>query len=87
MNRVEAPFDDQQVENLNRYQQFGLFHGFTCGRDHDDPRHLVATPAGWVCPKEGCEYTQTWAHEGMAKFTRAEEERLRSSFAKQGFKV
>lgn len=78
MKRLDAPFTAEQVENLNRIQKFGMFHGFTCGRDHDEPRHLIATTEGWICPKEGCDYTQTWAHESMTQFTQDEEDRLRA---------
>lgn len=87
MKRVDAPFTDQQVENLNRIQKFGMFHGFTCGKEHGDPRMLVATKAGWVCPHEGCDYTQTWAHASMAEFTQAEEDRLRTLYMDRGVKV
>lgn len=87
MNRVDAPFTDEQVENLNRIQNFGMFHGFTCGNDHDDPRRLVATRAGWVCINEGCNYTQTWAHQFMAEFTQAEEDKQRETYTARGLKV
>jgi hypothetical protein len=64
-----APWSDDQVDNLNRYQRAGLFHPFTCGRrdDHrDDPGVLVAERDGWHCPAAGCGYRQTWAHPFMA---------------------
>ncbi|BBZ93135.1 hypothetical protein BRDID11004_59660 [Bradyrhizobium diazoefficiens] len=60
---IEAPWTDAQVENLNRWQQSGHVHPFTCPNHHDASRVLIAKPDGWHCP--GCEYTQTWAHAGM----------------------
>jgi hypothetical protein len=67
---IAAPWTDDQVENLNRYQGWaGAFHPFTCGRrEHhpDDPGVLVAERDGWHCPAAGCGYRQTWAHPFMA---------------------
>lgn len=71
MAHIHAPFTLRQVEALNRYQQSGAFHPFTC-RNRGDGRHrttidlgvLEATRAGWVCPD--CEYRQNWAHDFMA---------------------
>jgi hypothetical protein len=67
---VKAPWTDQQVANLNRWQTCGHVHPFTC------PNHakasqdgvifvtsLVAQHDGWHCPD--CAYTQTWAHAMM----------------------
>ena len=77
---VRAPFTPEQVEALNRFQKYGMFHSFTCGKDRMDEAHtayqeehggdygeLVATEAGWVCPVPGCGYTQGWAHAFMLK--------------------
>lgn len=69
---IHAPWTTHQVEQLNRFQQCGLFHPFTCGnRDkiwHEaDP--LVATAEGWRCTFDGCGYHQTWAHASMANET------------------
>lgn len=69
------PWTAEQVEALNRFQQSGRFHPFTCGnrlseshrqyaRDHGgDVGQLVATTDGWICPV--CDYTQDWAHGAM----------------------
>ena len=73
-DKVTAPFTDEQVEQLNRFQQAGRFHPFTCcstgpadiceRRLHTGDGELIATADGWVCP---CgHYTQTWAHGFMA---------------------
>lgn len=64
-----APWTDDQVRNLNRHQQAGMIHPFTCGRrdEHrENPGVLVAEPDGWRCPAPGCGYRQTWAHPFMA---------------------
>jgi len=66
-----APWTPEQVEALNKFQHSGRFHPFTCGKrsDHNNNDILVATPAGWVCPYPGCDYTQGWAHDFMADQT------------------
>lgn len=61
---VRAPFTPEQVEQLNRYQQGGWMHPFTCGVGTGRHLDLVATEAGWICPD--CDYTQDWAHGFMA---------------------
>ena len=57
----KAPWTDEEVEALNRYQRSGRFHPFTCGSsDRFDEAHrkvqakrggdygeLVATRDGW----------------------------------------
>ena len=50
-------FTDEEVENINRYQQSGKFHPLTCGNGHGD---LIATNDGLICPE--CDYRQTWVH-------------------------
>lgn len=63
---IHAPFSDDQVEQLARYQRSGRMHPFTCGGQHPGGHViLTATAAGWVCP-ESCGYTQDWAHAFMA---------------------
>ena len=52
----EAPWTDEQVANLNRWQQAGYVHEYTCPRAHS----RFARNDGWRCPS--CDYTQTWAH-------------------------
>lgn len=67
---VRAPYGDDQVEAINRYQNAGMFHPLTCGNNRGDLSHrayaaehkqfdwgiLVATPEGMVCPV--CGYKQ-----------------------------
>ena len=63
---MKAPFTQEQVEALNRFQQSGHVHPYTCGSgrrtdaDHlDGEGVLVATTEGWKCPY--CDYRQDWA--------------------------
>lgn len=69
-DHVYAPWDDQTVRNLNRFQQLPWVHPYTCGNvEHSTAIRLCATSAGWRCAdprNEGCEYTQTWASARMA---------------------
>jgi len=62
---VEAPWTDEQVDALNRWQQCGHVHEFTCPNHHKASRVLEAKNDGWHCP--GCTYTQTWAHVMMTR--------------------
>lgn len=59
-----APWTPEQVEALNRFQQSGRFHPFTCPTAHPEGRDLVAAEDGWHCPR--CPYTQDWAHAFQA---------------------
>ena len=57
------------IDALNRYQQDGRFHPYTCP-NRGDGKHrmtrdlgmLEATSRGWVCPD--CPYTQDWYVSG-----------------------
>lgn len=60
---LQAPFTDEQVAALNRWQRSNFVHPFTCNGVHDGDRVLVATRDGWVC--RHCRYTQDWAHDSM----------------------
>ncbi len=68
MEKITAPFTEEQVERLNKYQNERRFHPFTCcsyGCKREDEGILIATKDGWVCP---CgKYKQDWAHDFMAK--------------------
>ena len=64
MNQIPAPFTAEQVASINGYQKSGVFHEFTCGKDHDGDRALRATVDGLECPT--CDYRQFWVHEFMA---------------------
>lgn len=58
-----APWTEQEVHNLNTRQQRHDLHPYTCGNDHPEPRNLVATIVGWICPTQECDYRQQWAHK------------------------
>jgi hypothetical protein len=45
--RIEAPWNQEQVDSLNEYQKCGLVHPYTCTACGED---LHATKDGWVCP-------------------------------------
>ncbi len=75
---TKAPWTEEEVANLNAFQESGRFHPFTCGGARCDDAHkayadehggdygqLVATADGWKCPV--CDYRQDWAHPFMAK--------------------
>ena len=68
--KIEAPFTEEQIDNLNLFQMAGVMHGFTCGSGNRTDKHhkdgegyLIATEEGWKCPF--CDYTQDWAHSFM----------------------
>jgi hypothetical protein len=73
--QITAPFTPEQVAALNRWQERGDVHPFTCGNSQCRSSHpndaLVATPNGWMC--RHCDYTQQWAHGFMAKHLEASE--------------
>lgn len=70
MAMIISPWTEEQVEWLNAYQRVTDMHPFTCEYrgDHYSVNQgiLVATTAGWICPSQGCDYRQMWAHEWMA---------------------
>jgi len=54
---VECPWNLDQVESLNRYQDSGVFHPYTTLAH----KNLIATELGWV-EEDGGPIVQTWAH-------------------------
>jgi len=62
---VDAPFQPDQIDAINAYQQSRRFHPFTC--QTGDRGVLAATTQGLVCPY--CDYTQTWVYAWMADGT------------------
>jgi hypothetical protein len=57
---IKAPFNQEQVDNINEFQTSGMVHEFTCVCR----KALVATEKGMVCP--ACGRTQDWVHDFMA---------------------
>lgn len=56
MEKIFAPFTDEQVKKLNGYQKSPQFHPFTCtGQpvDHDDENGKFTENSRTVCPNEG----------------------------------
>lgn len=69
MEKIRAPFSDEQVKNINQYQTQATFHPFTCcgydgcKRDVNDGI-LTATKKYLICP---CgKVKQKWVWEIMA---------------------
>ena len=73
---IEAPWTDEQVEQLNRFQRDSEFHPYTCCGDGLEqfcerkqkvsPGILIATNEGWICP---CgKYKQSDCTEFMLKW-------------------
>lgn len=74
MERITAPFTDEQVERLTEYQNLRAMHPFTCCSPYDVPKCtrasgesdgvLIPRTEGFICP---CgRYTQDWAYAFMA---------------------
>lgn len=61
MEQVNAPWTNEQVQNLKEFQIVQPLHPFTCGCKHGIL--LKPTNAGWVCPE--CGSTQNWAWDIM----------------------
>lgn len=57
-----APWTEEQVANLRRYQEAGWVHPYTCTCGVD----LEPTAGGWRCPG-GCGYEQDWALRELAE--------------------
>lgn len=65
---IHAPWTEEQVIALNKYQNNNKTHPFT-GKRHEngDECVLVATPQGWItCCGNGV-VIQTWAWDFMTK--------------------
>lgn len=59
----KAPWPQEKVDALNRHQQEGKLHHYTCPGNKPDckkHRNLIATTDGWVC--QCGEYKQDWSH-------------------------
>lgn len=63
MSLIYAPWTDEQVAALNRWQEGDNIHPFTCVEHSKSP--LLADKYGWVCLEDDCDYHQNWAHDFM----------------------
>lgn len=61
--KIYPPWNTKQVRNLNRHQDAGECHPFTCGETHE-PTNLLATSEGWLCPACGARQGWAWAFMG-----------------------
>jgi len=69
IKKIMAPFSKEQVLALTGFQAYaedGIFHGYTCNKDHEDQVPLIAQEEGWKCSIESCDFTQDWALESSA---------------------
>ncbi len=53
-------FTQDEADSINGFQKAGFFHPFTCAKDHEGDRILVASANGLDCPT--CGYHQMWVH-------------------------
>ena len=66
----KAPWTEEEVDNLRKFQSLEWVHPFTCcghknceRTEREDQGVLIPTAEGWVCP---CgKYKQDWAHSHM----------------------
>lgn len=64
-----APFTDEQVAELHRWQITPWVHPFTCGNFslHEGYHvNLVPHREGWFCPDDRCDFVQVWCYSFMA---------------------
>jgi hypothetical protein len=65
----EAPWTNEQVANIQSFQDSGRMHPFTCANQasHIDGSRDPLEPHiyGMVCKADGCGYIQTWVHDFM----------------------
>ncbi len=65
MDRVMAPFTEDQVASVKEYQASGSFHPFTCPACHGSPV-LAIEESRLYCTT--CKYEQTWVWDMMANW-------------------
>lgn len=59
---IRQPFDEEQIKNINEYQNCGAFHPLTCYCGN----HILLEPKrdGLWCPR--CGRFQNWIHKWIA---------------------
>lgn len=73
-DHVKAPWTEEQVKSLRRWQWSPNVHPYTCPNRTDSPHEehygdlggLRPTQTALVC--DDCGYTQTWAHSFSVSF-------------------
>ena len=67
MYKVFAPFNEEQIANINNWQQSTEIPTlpYTCLHHSSEP--MIASKHGLDCPIEGCGYHQNWVHPVMAE--------------------
>lgn len=92
MDKVTAPFTDEQVICINDYQKFGKFHPFTCcspeeisectrKRENHTEGEYEKNDGLLLASNNGLtcpcgKYTQDWCYEFMAKFASFDTQRV-----------
>lgn len=64
MARIKAPWTEQQVEAIHRWQTRGDVPPFTCPHHSDVP--LDCHSSTLYCTVSDCSYSQNWVHDFMA---------------------
>ena len=67
---MKAPFSEDTISKIEKYQSYHLVHPLTCGNDscRDD---LYATKDSLCCPS--CDYTQDWVPDYVLTLKTVEE--------------
>jgi len=67
--KVYAPFEPEQIQNLEKWQNSGYLHPFTC--PHHSNNVLKVYRNALYCDATDCEYEQHWVHRMMVEPTPA----------------
>lgn len=66
---IKAPLTKGQMNSINAFQKYSIFHQYTC-ENWADANHksgiLIALIGGLFCRE--CEYTQDWVHDWTANW-------------------
>ncbi|MFE6785148.1 hypothetical protein ACFVFF_23115 [Streptomyces sp. NPDC057680] len=83
---VRAPWNSEQVQALNDYQERGRREPRICGSDqHKTGRSplLDATHSGWICPDPACTYTSDWEWRSTVDYAAGIRDAARTAAARQ----
>lgn len=58
INNIYAPWTEDQVKLLERWQNVGFVHEYSCIKNTKRCGKLIPTVSGWICPY--CDYRQNW---------------------------
>ena len=77
LEKIVAPWTEEQVQTLNKWQTLPNMHPFTGYNSAGNKVSLIATLEGWIA-EEGGQVVQTWAYASMA--SKEMIERLRQEY-------